>query len=92
MSYLKNQNGIVGIVLLAAVLVATIVDAGYYVYQVRSGESTAVTDSSQGSGATVKAKTPIEIKEDADAAAADTAGRAAEMEKLNDIGVDDEEF
>lgn len=84
----NDQRGIVGIALLGLVLVATIVGAGFYVYQARSGETTTVDSSGSG----VKPKPAKEIKADADAAAADSAARAAEAEDLNDIGVSDKDF
>ena len=85
---LKNdERGIVGIALLGLVLVATIVGAGFYVYQARSDQTTSVD-----SGSGVKPKPAKEIKADADAAAADSAARAAESEDLNDIGVSDKDF
>ncbi len=85
---IKNERGIVGIALLGFVLVATIVGAGFYVYNARSEQTTSVD--SGGSG--VKPKPAKEIKADADAAAADSAARAAESEDLNDIGVSDKDF
>mgnify|MGYP000916720988 CR=1 FL=1 len=84
----NDQRGIVGIALLSLVLVATIVGAGFYVYQARTTDT---VSSSTTSGET-KSKTPKEVKADADAAAADTAGRAAEMEDPDDIGVDNSDF
>lgn len=85
----NDQRGIVGIALLGLVLVATIVGAGFYVYQARMGENTSVDTSATGG---VKPKPAKEVKADADAAAADSAARAAEMEDLNDIGVSNSDF
>lgn len=84
---IKDQRGIVGIALLGFVLVATIVGAGFYVYNART--STSVDTSTTGG---VKPKPAKEVKDDADAAAADSAARAAEMEDLSDIGATNSDF
>ena len=85
----NDQRGVVGIALLSLVLVATIVGAGYYVYQARTSDNSTVSTSTNGE---VKSKTPKEVKADADAAAADAAGREAEMEDLVDISVSNNDF
>jgi hypothetical protein len=83
-----DQRGIVGIALLGLVLAATIVGAGFYVYNARS-TGTSVDAATTGG---VKPKPAKEVKADADAAAADSAARAAEMEDLNDVGVTNNDF
>ena len=83
MRHVRNERGVVGLIVLAIVLVIAIGSAGYYVYQVRSGNSEPV------STAISHKSVPKEITQDKDANAAEQAGAAADKENFNDVTVSD---
>jgi hypothetical protein len=81
-SAVRSQQGIVGLVVLGLGLVLTIAVAGYYVYRVRTGDATPIIGT-----AVPKPTVPAVVKQDGDAAAAESAGETADHESLDDLTV-----
>jgi hypothetical protein len=79
---------VIGLVALALVVVIVIAVAGYYVYQVRSGQGSVVATPLS----LKKNSTPKEVVKDADASAADVAGKDADNENLDDLNLSESDL